>query len=53
MNNNLTAIQQGKAEIPEFTWHHHQEIGRMQLIPQNIHNQTGHVGGMSVWPFNK
>ncbi len=45
----LAAIQKGRAQIPDFTWHHHQESGRMQLIPKDIHTSTGHVGGNQTW----
>lgn len=40
-----SAINRGSAKIPSFTWHHHQDSGRMQLVLENIHKQTGHVGG--------
>jgi hypothetical protein len=33
----LKAIQKGDAQIPDLTWHHHQDTGRMQLIPFDIH----------------
>jgi hypothetical protein len=45
----MRAIQGGKANIPDLTWHHHQNIGRIQLIPTTIHQQTGHVGGFEMW----
>ena len=32
-----------------YTWHHHQETGRMQLVNTQIHRQTGHTGGYSIW----
>lgn len=44
-------IKRGTPQIPGYTWHHHQEIGKMQLIPRDIHLKTGHIGGMEVW-FN-
>ncbi|MET0110593.1 MAG: HNH endonuclease, partial [Candidatus Thiodiazotropha sp.] len=44
----LQAIQSGQANIPRLTWHHHQDTGRMQLIPQDIHRRTGHVGGEAI-----
>ncbi len=31
-----------------YTWHHHQEPGRMQLIDRDVHAKTGHTGGFSV-----
>ena len=39
------AIQSGDSKIPGFTWHHHQDSGRMQLVPEIIHKRTGHIGG--------
>jgi len=32
-----------------YTWHHHQEIGRMQLVKSKIHRKTGHTGGFSLF----
>lgn len=45
----LAAIEAGAPKIPELTWHHHQETGRMQLTLEGIHNKTGHVGGIISW----
>lgn len=44
----LKAIEKGKAKIPEYTWHHHQDTGRMQLTPESKHMQTGHIGGEAM-----
>ena len=44
----LQAIQSGRASIPRLTWHHHQDTGRMQLVPRDIHRDTGHIGGKVV-----
>lgn len=41
----IEAIKSGKGKIPGFTWHHHQDTGRMQLVPEWEHSRTGHVGG--------
>jgi hypothetical protein len=48
----LADIKAGKGKIRGFTWEHHQEFGRMQLVPEEIHAATGHVGGyhMRSWP---
>lgn len=44
----LEQIRNG--DKPEgYTWHHHQEPGRMQLVDSEIHRQTPHVGGRSLW----
>ena len=32
-----------------YTWHHHQEPGRMQLISTDVHDKTAHTGGRSIW----
>ena len=45
----LEDIARGKQKIGNYTWHHHQEIGRMQLIPEDIHDWIKHVGGNSIW----
>ncbi len=44
----LQAIQSGRANIPRLTWHHHQDSGRMQLVPRDVHADTGHIGGASM-----
>ena len=30
------------------TWHHHQDGTTMQLVPRDIHEQTGHTGGFRL-----
>ena len=38
----------GYSETPAgFTWHHHQNPGKMQLVEKEIHKKTGHTGGFS------
>lgn len=38
----------GYDKTPEgYTWHHHEDMTTMQLVPKNIHNTTPHSGG--VW----
>ena len=32
-----------------YTWHHNEELGRMQLVKSDIHALTGHTGGRSIW----
>ncbi|WP_429945559.1 HNH endonuclease [Bibersteinia trehalosi] len=41
----INAIKNGDKKIPGFTWHHHQDTGRMQLVPEWQHSKTGHIGG--------
>ncbi|KAH6856079.1 RHS repeat-associated core domain protein [Chaetomium sp. MPI-CAGE-AT-0009] len=45
----LRAIQAGKPNIPGLTWHHHQDLGRMQLVPTSVHKKVGHIGGDAMW----
>ena len=44
----LRQIEIGKSKISGYTWHHHQDTGRMQLVPEAIHNDTGHIGSISL-----
>lgn len=37
-----------KATPEGYTWHHHQEVGRMQLVKSDAHKKTGHTGGFSL-----
>ena len=44
----LKAIHSGKDKVPGYTWHHHQDNGRMQLVPTKIHGKVGHIGGEAM-----
>ena len=44
----LAAINAGRPQIPNYVWHHHQDFGRMQLVPTRIHEGARHVGGYSM-----
>lgn len=33
----------------KYTWHHHQDAGKLQLVNNTIHAKTPHVGGYSIW----
>ncbi len=38
----------GFDRTPEgYVWHHHQDGTTMQLVPRDIHRQTGHDGGFA------
>lgn len=42
--------QLANGQTPEgYTWHHNEEPGLMQLVDEEIHDQTGHTGGRSIW----
>ena len=44
----LEQIQNG--DTPDgYTWHHNEEIGKMQLVKSDVHALTGHTGGRSIW----
>lgn len=32
-----------------YTWHHHQDAGKLQLVKQEIHAKTYHIGGYTIW----
>lgn len=43
-------LNKGKYKIGNYTWHHHQDTGRMQLISTDIHNKgKPHTGGHRLW----
>jgi len=44
----IEQIESG-VKLRGYTWHHHQEPGRMQLVDSVEHTQTGHDGGRSIW----
>lgn len=33
----------------KYTWHHHEESGRMQLVEFGAHSTTSHKGGRTTW----
>jgi hypothetical protein len=42
----------GFRETPDnYTWHHHQDYGVMELIPTDIHNAVKHTGGATIWGY--
>jgi hypothetical protein len=38
-----------KGRIFGYTWHHNEEIGRMDLVADDIHKMVKHIGGNSIW----
>lgn len=39
-----------KGDTPDkYTWHHHQNRGKMQLVLRDIHSNVSHIGGYSIW----
>lgn len=49
----MKQIDAEKAKIGKWTWHHHEDRGRMQLVPEDIHGDIGHVGGNKLWGMEK
>ena len=33
----------------DYTWHHHEDYGKMELMPTDLHNKVGHTGGYTIW----
>ena len=47
-NSELDAFKNGST--PErYTWHHHQNRGKMQLVFRETHSLVNHIGGYSIW----
>jgi hypothetical protein len=46
----LLDMKNGKEKIGKYTWHHHQDLGRMQLVETKIHEKVPHVGAASLNP---
>jgi hypothetical protein len=32
-----------------YTWHHHESVGRMQLVRSDVHNRVPHSGGVQIY----
>jgi predicted ribonuclease toxin of YeeF-YezG toxin-antitoxin module len=47
-DSDIAKLERGKS-LKDYTWHHHQEQGKMELVEKEIHAQTGHTGGMKIW----
>lgn len=46
--NDVKALAVG--ETPKhYVWHHHQNLGVLQLVDRDIHEKTFHKGGFSIW----
>lgn len=44
----LQDIQSG--ETPKgYTWNHDEQPGKLELVDEEIHAQTGHTGGRAIW----
>jgi len=46
----IQALATSHQPPPGFRWHHHQDVGRMQLITEAEHRAAiPHTGGMAIW----
>ena len=52
-DNQMKQIMSGFDKIDGYTWHHHQDVGRMQLLPEELNKKFGHVGGNDLWGMKK
>lgn len=52
-DNQIKQIMSGRDKIDGYTWHHHQDVGRMQLLPEELNQKFGHVGGNDIWGMKK
>lgn len=32
-----------------YVWHHHEQPGKLQLVPTEIHQKISHTGGRAIW----
>ena len=48
--NELAGFGRSANATPDgFTWHHHQDLGVMQLVRSDVHSLSPHTGGVSIW----
>ncbi|QAA34161.1 Ig-like domain-containing protein [Clostridium manihotivorum] len=45
----ISDIINEESKIRNYTWHHHPETGRMQLVDETTHATAKHNGGDSIW----
>jgi filamentous hemagglutinin len=45
---NRAAGHGGKKPPTGYTWHHHQDMTTMQLVPADLHNAVRYTGGMAL-----
>lgn len=45
----LEQIMNGEEKISGYTWHHNEELGKMELVKTEEHQKSSHTGGQSIW----
>ncbi|MCS1350292.1 HNH endonuclease [Mechercharimyces sp. CAU 1602] len=48
LQTNYSWVRMGRDPVG-FTWHHHQEPGKMMLVKSRVHGNIRHVGGRQIW----
>lgn len=46
--NDIKLLKEGKTPS-HYVWHHHQNMGVLQLVDRVTHEKTFHKGGFSIW----
>jgi hypothetical protein len=49
VNDILKTSSKQKGRFYGYTWHHTENLGEMQLIPDFIHKLVSHIGGKNIW----
>jgi hypothetical protein len=49
INDILHTSSAQKGRFYGYTWHHTENLGEMQLIPDFIHKKVRHTGGKHIW----
>lgn len=42
-----------ETNVSGYTWHHNEEIGKMELVKTSDHGPSNHTGGKSIWGGGK
>ncbi|QIH76154.1 hypothetical protein GTN31_07245 [Macrococcoides canis] len=45
----IEAIKAEEEKIPGLTWHHSDKPGNLELVPEELHSKSGHLGGRATW----
>lgn len=46
--NEMNELKSGQTPA-RYTWHHHQNKGKLQLVSRKIHSEVNHIGGYKIW----
>jgi hypothetical protein len=49
---NLDCVKKGVDPLG-YTWHHHQDKGKMQLVKSKVHGAIIHLGGAEIWGLSR